>query len=401
MVQHSLLVNILSIVLFVGVLVAARWVCYQPEVLLQLILFPFGPFLIQKWPRVLLGFTKVCSVLLFWTLTSIPMEALLPGVAPGAVFARLAVSTLVTALAMWPRRAPVQSHTLATRHSSAQTHRGGPAVDPRSRLVDVNEPPVPNRGTPLVEPPPEVVNKRLWQVHSTIVFGLILEGILLAVRNYLFAVPLGIFFIFAIYVFLTRLRRPVGICPFCGAWLESMPDPELIRCERCSEYSQIGVFGIAPFNPTAVAEKPVFRSPAFDNALWPRGCVVCGATPIRFDEARAVRYQARRWLSGAYIAFAPFPAAQIEGIPYCGQHHDGIQVVPPKEFTTWSVLNIMPGFGKEASQKRRQAYMLWRSLPMMRRYLAANRAAHNIPSAGHREPNILQRIVNEAVERGD
>jgi len=46
--------------------------------------------------------------------------------------------------------------------------------------------------------------------------------------------------------------------------------------------------------------------------------------------------------------------------------------------------------------ERRKAFLMWRSLPMMRRYLEANRRARSGVSAGYREPNLLQKTVSAA-----
>jgi hypothetical protein len=45
---------------------------------------------------------------------------------------------------------------------------------------------------------------------------------------------------------------------------------------------------------------------------------------------------------------------------------------------------------------RRKATLLWRSLPMMSRYLEANRRGKSAVSTGYREPNLLQKTVSEA-----
>jgi hypothetical protein len=124
--------------------------------------------------------------------------------------------------------------------------------------------------------------------------------------------------------------------------------------------------------------------------------VQCGATPTRFDVGQAVRYQACRLatllVSSVYL---PHPAASATGIPYCAQHHDAIQVIPPKEMFAWTPWKYLPGF-EERMETRRRAFLMWRSLPMMRRYLEANRRAKSGVSTGYREPNLLQKTVSGA-----
>jgi hypothetical protein len=64
----------------------------------------------------------------------------------------------------------------------------------------------------------------------------------------------------------------------------------------------------------------------------------------------------------------------------------------PKEMFSWTPWKYFPGFERRMDQCR-NAFLMWRSLPMMRRYLEANRRAKSAASSGYREPNLLQKKV--------
>jgi hypothetical protein len=211
-------------------------------------------------------------------------------------------------------------------------------------------------------------------------------------------VAFSIFFGFALVILFFGMNAKVGACPFCGGLIQryNRLRAEPVPCDQCNEISKFEEERFSPYEPTAVAETPIFRSPLFENGFWPNGCVLCGAPPTHFDEAKAVRYQARRLatplVSSVYL---PHPAARVTGVPYCAQHREALQVIPPKEMFAWTPWNYVPGFAERMAE-RRKAFLMWRSLPMMRRYLEANRRAKSGVSAGYREPNLLQKTVSAA-----
>lgn len=203
------------------------------------------------------------------------------------------------------------------------------------------------------------------------------------------------FFTLAVVILFVARKNPVGTCPFCGGLLEkyNRMRSEPVRCGQCNEISKFENERFSPYDPNAISETPIFRSPLFENGLWPNGCVLCGAPPVRFDEAKAVRYQARRLATPLVSSIAmPHPAARAIGVPYCEKHASAVQVVAPKEMFAFTPWKYFPGY-EERMEERRKAFLLWRSLPMMRRYLEGNRQARSQVSHGHREPNLFQRIA--------
>jgi hypothetical protein len=262
-------------------------------------------------------------------------------------------------------------------------------------LSDVQAPPVPDRSNPLCAPPPGVVKERMVTIGSSFLMGTIFVGFFYLLGINWLAVAFLIFFSLAIVILFFRRNASVGSCPFCGGLIQKYNrlKPEPVRCEQCGEISQFANERFSPYDAKTVSATPVFRSLLYENGVWPNGCVQCGAPPVRLDSARAVRYQSRRVLTPlASAIIAPHPAAQIAGVPYCAQHRDAIDIIPPKEALGWTPWKYFPGF-EERMEQRRTAFLMWRSLPMMRRYLEANRRAKSAASSGYREPTQFQKKI--------
>lgn len=270
-----------------------------------------------------------------------------------------------------------------------------------SRLVDVEAPPVPNRSNPLTLPPPGVVRERLATVGSTFLMGVIFVAFFYFLGVQWLVITFLCFFAMALVVLFFGRNALVGACPFCGGLIGryNRLRPEPVCCAQCNEISKFENERFSPYDPNVVSETPIFRSPLFENALWPNGCVLCGAPPVRFDEVKAVRYQARRLATPlASSVWFPHPAARATSVPYCALHREALQVIPPKEMFAWTPWKYFPGYEKRM-EERRKAFLVWRSLPMMRRYLEANRRAKSVTSTGYREPNLLQKTVSAAFSK--
>jgi hypothetical protein len=428
--------------------VACRWIKRNPSSFLRYALFPFGGLNVERWPRFMLVIVRICAALGFFFFLLYFVDLLIPGTvenpSPAVLYSKFAFCLVISFLALRgtsepveeyetpkfgtppakpetapvttappvPQRPPViatnsapsiPSPTInpATKNPAATTP--GPAISTpaasstQSRLSDVEAPPVPNRSNPLCAPPPGVVKERLATVGSTFLMGAIITGLFFLFGITWLVYTFLVFFSLAILILFFARNAPVGACPFCGGLIQryNRLRPEPVRCDKCGEISKFENERFSPYNPGAVSEKPIFRSALFENAFWPNGCVQCGAPPTRFDTTQAVRYQARRLatplVSSVYL---PHPAARATGVPYCAQHRDAIQVIPPKEMFGWTLWQYLPGY-EDRMADRRRASLLWRSLPMMRRYLEANRRAKNSVSTGYREPNLLQKTVSE------
>ena len=195
-----------------------------------------------------------------------------------------------------------------------------------------------------------MVSERLTLMVSTLVFGVVLIGFCYLLGITWLVITFLVFFSFAEVVLFFGRNAPVGTCPFCGGLIQryNRVRPEPVRCQHCSEISKLENERLSPYDPNAVAETPIFQSPAFENGVWPNACVQCGAPPTRFDDAQAVRYQARRLATPLVSSiYLPHPAARVTGVPYCERHREAIQVIPPKEMFAWTHGNMCRGLPRE------------------------------------------------------
>ena len=423
---------------------ACRWIKRNPSSFLRYILFPFGGLNVERWPRFLLAIVRVCAVFGFFTFLLTFVDLLAPESAanptPAVLYTKFAACILVSFFALWgtaengkPDEAP-EARPLASLPSPAlKSAQAVPKVAPAppraatpvarstpappvtpllarippkpaspepspapSRLVDVEAPPVPNRSNPLMDPPPGVVSARLATVGSTFLIGVIFVAFFYFLGVQWLVITFLCFFSVVLPILFFTRNNSVGACPFCGGLIEryNRLRPEPVRCDQCNEISKFENERFSPYDPNAVNETPIFRSPLFENGLWPNGCVLCGAPPVRLDEAKAVRFQARRWATPLVSSvWVPYPAARAAGVPYCALHREALRVIPPMEMFAWTPWKYFPGFEKRM-EDRRKAFLLWRSLPMMRRYLEANRRAKSSVSVGYREPSLLQKTVS-------
>jgi hypothetical protein len=446
-----ILVNLVLTAVFA---VASRWIKRNPSSFLKYALFPFGGLKVERWPRFMLVIVRVCAGFSFFFFLLAFIGLLAPGSVahptPAVLYSKFAFCIVASFFALRGTAEPVVDYETpgfaapAIKPSTAPSAapaapQSRPAMKPslgpgiaaappqgqpatplslasapkatakpvaavsapaassaQNRLFDAEAPPVPNRSNPLCPPPRGVVKERLATIGSSFIMGAIFIGgsYLLGITWLVYAFL--IFFSLAILILLSAIKAPVGACPFCGGLIEryNRLRPEPVCCEQCGEISKFENERFSPYDPATVSEKPIFRSALFENAIWPNGCVQCGAAPTRFDVAKGVRYQARRLATPlASSLFLPHPAAMATGVPYCAQHRDAIEVIPPKEMFAWTPWKYFRGF-EERMEARRRASLLWRSLPMMRRYLEANRRAKSPVSTGYREPNLLQKTVS-------
>ena len=218
-----------------------------------------------------------------------------------------------------------------------------------NQLVDVNDPPIPSRKTPIT--------RLSFTENLKLTLGLLAAGIGLSALAYflwhymiLVSVGSGIIGLLCLIGAFSPKGRKAG-CPFCGSKIDGINENQLgkeIRCEKCGEYSAIAPGMLQPVQPGAASEQPKYDSPVFRNASWPNGCVVCGETPTRLDDLSKTTVGGVQALLGHLQVMR----GSVSGIPYCDNHRDGLG------------LNI-------TSEKK--MFLRWKSLRMMRRYLAANR----------------------------
>jgi hypothetical protein len=172
--------------------------------------------------------------------------------------------------------------------------------------------------------------------------------------GYLFAL---LILVFGIHGALTGKVAP---CPFCGGTLgaETGEDDLVVEdeakpvwCKHCGEYATLEKGELRAHEPTQVTEEPTFKSHVFQKGVWPEGCVLCGAPPVRTDKLSTTNVSGAALLVGSISV----SSGKVSGVPYCGEHKDAVKLSVDDE----------------------KLQLTWRSLPMLRQYLAANRQAGN------------------------
>jgi hypothetical protein len=221
-------------------------------------------------------------------------------------------------------------------------------------MSDAVAAPVPNRSKPLRRPTHAETSNKIQSGIVGFVIGALVGGALLYFgfkilggAALLFFCGLGLLIIFG-------SKDEVSDCPFCGAALHNLPKPDAngvpkpVQCRKCWEYSGLQKGLVSPYNPNAVEERATFRSPLAQSVVWPHGCVQCGAPPTRFDEVSTFAVNKGLLVVGA-VRVKTF---KLGGVPYCDAHKKAVEM---------------------KTEIGNRLFLDWRSLPMMRRYMAANR----------------------------
>jgi len=219
-----------------------------------------------------------------------------------------------------------------------------------SQLVSVADPPLPNRVNPIRKVATSEVRDN---IKTGLQVGLPLVAIaaaLLYFGLYTWAGTVGLFLlVFVIAVF--SAGEPRASCPACSGELSNLGkhlEGKDVQCQRCFEYSLVRGGSVRPLDPDKVPANMSFEAPLYQETRWPRACVTCGAPPTRLDELSS------SGLSAAHLAAGRvrWSSVKIGGVPYCDAHRGDLRI------------KIRPD---------KTVRLLWPSLRMMRRYLAANR----------------------------
>jgi hypothetical protein len=220
-------------------------------------------------------------------------------------------------------------------------------------LTDASDPPVPTRSTSLAKPVGPVRQKHIMQCVGLAIFFSVPAA---AFFYYSHWIAGGIFGLLAVLMLVAGFSSNlyVAACPYCSAIFRPTaglkPDAEgkTFQCQDCFEYSILEGGRVKAHDPKAISEVPSFKSPVYENGVWPKGCVACGAPPTRLDEikTRSVNY--------GLLAFGRIwvTSGKATGIPYCEKHKDNLDL--------------------QFDQQKRM-WLEWCSLQMMRRYIYLNR----------------------------
>jgi hypothetical protein len=221
-------------------------------------------------------------------------------------------------------------------------------------MSDAVAPPVASRSNPLRQPTHAEATSKLKSGLGILIFGVVVGGALLYFGFKVIGGAALLFFGGAGLLIVFTRKDEVSACPFCGAVLDTLPKPAAsgaarpVQCKKCWEYSGVQKGFVSAYNPNAVEERPTFRAPLAQTVVWPRGCVQCGAEPTRFEEVSTSSLNAGFLVVGA-VRVKTF---KLSDVPYCNAHKKAVE--------------LSKGLGDKL-------YLDWRSLGMMRRYLAANR----------------------------
>jgi hypothetical protein len=222
-----------------------------------------------------------------------------------------------------------------------------PATAPQ--LVEVADPPVPSRTTPIQERSAFEKARNFVLMEAAGVAFCALSWWLLHHGVTFFGISAGAIGLFCVAgAFFGSAKK--ASCPYCNGALDvlDLKEGRRVRCEKCNEYSTVNAGLLRPLDPATTSETPEFESPMFRSAVWPNGCVACGAPPVRFDDLSKTSLGGGAALLGAVQVLR----GSVKGIPYCDKHREklGLKVTGEKKM-----------------------YFRWSSLRMMRRYVAANK----------------------------
>jgi hypothetical protein len=228
------------------------------------------------------------------------------------------------------------------------------AADVRPMLSDAVAGPVPSRSKPLRKPTHAEANSKLKSGLGGFAVGAVIGGTLLYFGFYIWGGAAVLFLCGGGLLIAFGSKDEVSDCPFCGAALHNLPKPDdngvprPVQCRKCWEYSGLQKGFVSPYNPNAIEERPTFRSPLAQSVVWPNGCVQCGAAPTRFDEVGTFNVNKGLLVVGT-VRVKTF---KLGGVPYCDAHKKAVEM---------------------KTEIGNKLFLDWRSLAMMRRYMAANR----------------------------
>lgn len=226
---------------------------------------------------------------------------------------------------------------------------------PAAALPDL---PVPKRANTVVKMSQEAALKHTLQMIFMGLCCLVPAYFLWTSNNHGWAIFLGIMGVVLTISAFTK-KNLVASCPFCSfeiyGILADKTKPQEMRCKQCYEYSVVQGGKITPMDPNTSSDKPRFRSPVFENAVWPAGCVACGAPPTRREslEDRSVN------AVGLAMGRVMVSKASLSNVPYCDVHKNSIELIIRQD---------------------KKMDLKWCSLKMLRHYLALNRSKKSLGS---------------------
>jgi hypothetical protein len=223
-------------------------------------------------------------------------------------------------------------------------------------IATSQDPPLPNRANTVIEMSAEAAKKHTLQM-IVIALCFIVPAVLL-LRNLHYGWG-GVLGALGLLLFISAFTKKtlVAPCPFCDKPIYGIRSDagkvQEARCTECYEYSVVQGGKVKPMDPSTSDDRPRFRAPVFEGAVWPTGCVACGAAPTRRDslQDRTVN------VLGLALGRVLVTKASLANVPYCDVHKDNVDLIIRQD---------------------KKMDLKWCSLRMMRQYLALNKGKKSL-----------------------
>ena len=126
------------------------------------------------------------------------------------------------------------------------------------------------------------------------------------------------------------IRAMTADCPYCGQQLGTTTldtlvlsnENRLIECSQCHESLLYKSGVVRALRPREAANMKAFAAPLFEFGRWPNECIICGATPTHYEEARRTKFEVAALVAGELS----IKHTTVSGIPYCPDHRDAVRV---------------------------------------------------------------------------
>src|SRR5437764_3725422 len=138
----------------------------------------------------------------------------------------------------------------------------------------------------------------------------------------------GVLGVLGVILFISSFTKKalVAPCPFCSTEvygiLADKTKRQEVRCKQCYEYSVVQGGKVTPMNPNTSTDQPRFRSPVFEGAVWPAGCVACGAPPTRRESLEDRSVNAIGLAMGRVLV----SKASLSNVPYCDVPKNSVEL---------------------------------------------------------------------------
>ena len=230
-------------------------------------------------------------------------------------------------------------------------------MNPTSVAPALQDPPIPRRANTVIEMSREAALKNTIQLIIMSLFLIVPAIFLLKYDHYGWGGVLGLL---GLALFITALFSPktlVAPCPFCDSAINGIltdrTKVQEVRCTECYEYSVVQGGQVKPMDPATSNDTPRFRAPVFEGAVWPAGCVACGAPPTRRESLQDRSVNAIGLALGRVLV----TKASLANVPYCDVHNNSVELLIRQD---------------------KKMDLKWCSLRMMRHYLALNKGKKSI-----------------------